>query len=59
MPLAVQPNIVYVHSHDTGRHVQPYGHSVPTPNIQRLAVASAGKLAAVAVIKQDILDKIR
>ena len=24
-------------SHDTGRYVQPYGHSVPTPNIQRLA----------------------
>jgi N-sulfoglucosamine sulfohydrolase len=33
MPL----NIVYLHSHDTGRHIQPYGHQVPTPNIQRLA----------------------
>jgi arylsulfatase A-like enzyme len=31
------PNIVYLHSHDTGRHIQPYGHQVPTPNIQRLA----------------------
>src|SRR5215212_6161613 len=31
------PNIVLVHSHDTGRYVQPYGHPVPTPNIQRLA----------------------
>ncbi|HUG10305.1 MAG TPA: sulfatase [Opitutaceae bacterium] len=31
------PNIVYIHSHDTGRHVQPYGHAVPTPNLQRLA----------------------
>ena len=31
------PNILYLHSHDTGRYVQPYGHSVPTPNIQRLA----------------------
>ena len=31
------PNIVYIHSHDTGRYVQPYGHPVPTPNIQRLA----------------------
>jgi arylsulfatase A-like enzyme len=30
-------NIVYIHSHDTGRYVQPYGHNVPTPNIQRLA----------------------
>lgn len=32
-----QPNIVYVHSHDTGRYVQPYGHQIQTPNIQRLA----------------------
>src|SRR3954447_22569176 len=32
-----RPNIVYLHSHDTGRHLQPYGHQVPTPNIQRLA----------------------
>ncbi len=31
------PNIIYLHSHDTGRYVQPYGFGVPTPNIQRLA----------------------
>jgi len=31
------PNIVYLHSHDTGRYVQPYGHQIQTPNIQRLA----------------------
>ena len=31
------PNILYIHSHDTGRYVQPYGHQIPTPNIQRLA----------------------
>ena len=30
-------NIVYIHSHDTGRYVQPYGHAIPTPHIQRLA----------------------
>jgi N-sulfoglucosamine sulfohydrolase len=30
-------NIVYIHSHDTGRYVQPYGHAIATPNIQRLA----------------------
>ncbi|MDQ8043379.1 MAG: sulfatase [Patulibacter sp.] len=35
--MASPPNILYVHSHDTGRYVQPYGHQVPTPNIQRLA----------------------
>ena len=33
MPL----NILYIHSHDTGRYVQPYGHAIPTPNIQWLA----------------------
>ena len=32
-----KPNILYLHSHDTGRFIQPYGHQVPTPNIQRLA----------------------
>ena len=32
-----RPNILYMHSHDTGRYVQPYGYSIPTPNIQRLA----------------------
>jgi arylsulfatase A-like enzyme len=31
------PNIIYLHSHDTGRYVQPYGYPVPTPNIQLLA----------------------
>jgi N-sulfoglucosamine sulfohydrolase len=31
------PNILYLNSHDTGRYVQAYGHSVPTPNIQWLA----------------------
>ena len=30
-------NILYIHSHDTGRYVQPYGYAIPTPNIQRLA----------------------
>src|SRR3954469_15680220 len=35
--MTLRPNIVYLHSHDTGRHVEPYGHPVPTPNIRRLA----------------------
>ncbi|HZB94675.1 MAG TPA: sulfatase-like hydrolase/transferase [Herpetosiphonaceae bacterium] len=34
---ARQPNILYLHSHDTGRYVQPYGYAVPTPRIQGLA----------------------
>ena len=33
----MKPNVVYLHSHDTGRYVQPYGYPVPTPNIQHLA----------------------
>jgi N-sulfoglucosamine sulfohydrolase len=39
-PLAAaarRPNILYIHSHDTGRYIQPYGQAVPTPNLQRLA----------------------
>lgn len=31
------PNVLYLHSHDTGRYVQPYGYPVPTPNIQHIA----------------------
>ena len=34
---AKRPNILYIHSHDTGRYLEPYGHAVPAPNLQRLA----------------------
>lgn len=30
-------NILYLHSHDTGRYIQPYGHPVATPHLQALA----------------------
>jgi Arylsulfatase A and related enzymes len=30
-------NIVYMHTHDTGRYIQPYGYAVPTPNLMQLA----------------------
>jgi N-sulfoglucosamine sulfohydrolase len=30
-------NIIYMHSHDSGRYLRPYGHNVPTPNLHRLA----------------------
>src|SRR5947209_14141012 len=30
-------NLVYIHSHDSGRYLSPYGHNVPTPNLMRLA----------------------
>ena len=32
-----RPNVLYLHSHDTGRYCQPYGYAIPTPNMQRLA----------------------
>jgi N-sulfoglucosamine sulfohydrolase len=35
--LTIRPNILYLHSHDTGRYVQPYGFPVETPRIQALA----------------------
>ncbi|HZQ50775.1 MAG TPA: sulfatase [Bryobacteraceae bacterium] len=34
---SARPNILYIHSHDTGRYIQPYGFDVPTPNLQKLA----------------------
>lgn len=30
-------NVIYLHTHDTGRYIQPYGHNVPTPRLQGLA----------------------
>ena len=32
-----RPNILYLHSHDTGRYIEPYGYPVPTPNLQAFA----------------------
>ena len=30
-------NIVYLHCHDAGRYIQPYGYPVATPSLQRFA----------------------
>ncbi len=30
-------NIIYIHTHDTGRYIQPYGHGIPTPNLIKMA----------------------
>ena len=30
-------NIIYIHTHDTGRYIQPYGYGIPTPNLQTMA----------------------
>jgi len=35
--MAQRPNILYLHSHDTSRYIQPYGFAVSTPNLQALA----------------------
>jgi arylsulfatase A-like enzyme len=35
--VAELPNILYMHSHDSGRYTQPYGEPVPMPNVQALA----------------------
>jgi N-sulfoglucosamine sulfohydrolase len=35
--MSSRPNILYLHSHDTGRYIQPYGEAVPMPNVQALA----------------------
>ena len=32
-----RPNILFLHSHNTGQFIQPYGHAVPTPRMQQLA----------------------
>lgn len=31
------PNIIYFHTHDMGRWIEPYGFPVPTPNFNRFA----------------------
>lgn len=33
----MKPNIVYLHSHDAGRFIEPYGFPVETPALTRLA----------------------
>jgi arylsulfatase A-like enzyme len=32
-----RPNILYLHTHDTGRWIEPYGFFASTPNLMRLA----------------------
>lgn len=33
-------NIIYLHTHDSGRYLEPYGYGVPTPNLMQLAKES-------------------
>jgi len=32
-----RPNILYIHSHDTGRYIEPYGNASATPQLASLA----------------------
>jgi N-sulfoglucosamine sulfohydrolase len=45
----LKPNIVYLHSHDTGRFIQPYGYAVETPALQRFAAEGVVFRQAFAV----------
>lgn len=31
------PNVLFLHAHNSGRFVEPYGHAVPTPHLMRMA----------------------
>lgn len=31
------PNILYLHTHDCGRFISPYGYDMPTPNLMKFA----------------------
>ncbi len=35
--MSKNPNILYLHAHDAGRHLSCYGHQAPTPALQRFA----------------------
>lgn len=30
-------NVVYIHTHDMGRYISPYGYDIPTPHLQEFA----------------------
>ncbi|MFW6309015.1 MAG: sulfatase [bacterium] len=34
-------NIIYIHTHDSGKFFEPYGYHLPTPNIKQLAEEGA------------------
>ncbi len=34
-------NVIYIHTHDTGRYIEPYGYNIKTPNLKQLAKEGA------------------
>ena len=69
----VPPNGLYLHSPDTGRHVEPYGKPVATPNTQHLAhqgvlfrqafcavpTCSGSRAALLTGLGQDVTQALR
>src|SRR2546421_663842 len=51
-PESRMPNILYIHSHDSGHYIQPYGHAVPTPNLHKLASDGVRFRRAVATFRE-------
>lgn len=39
--MSVIKNVIYIHTHDMGRYISPYGYSMPTPNLERFASEAA------------------
>jgi len=37
-------NLLVIHLHDMGRHCSPYGYELPSPNIEKLALAGQSLL---------------
>lgn len=34
---SIDMNLIYIHTHDTGKYIQPYGYPVTTPNLMQFA----------------------
>ena len=58
MASSTRPNILYIHSHDTGRYVQPYGYQVP--DAQHPAARGPGRALPQGVLRgADLLREPR
>ena len=56
--LTGKPNILYLHSHDTGRYVQPYGHG--RPHAEHPAAGRPGRAVPRGVLRRaDLLGQPR
>ena len=55
-----RPNVLYIHSHDTGRYIQPYGQAIATPNLQALAelYTKNGKFKEGLAVDQQLCQRL-